>query len=87
MREAEFIRQLVDYFKKNLPKGYTPDSLKFALQRQGYSRTMVDKALQMANEEMAASAPVIKEEPKIVYEVEEVKPAKKSFWKRLFGMD
>lgn len=87
MREAEFIRQLVDYFKKNLPKGYTSDSLKFALIRQGYSRTMVDKALRMANEEIAASAPVIKEEPKIVYEVEEVAPAKKSFWKRLFGLN
>lgn len=87
MREAEFIRQLVDYFKKNLPKGYTPDALKFALLRQGYSRTMVDKALRMANEEMAASAPVIKEEPKIIYEVEKVEPVKKSWFKRLFGLD
>jgi hypothetical protein len=45
MREAEFIRHIVDYYKKNLPKGYTPDALRFALAKQGYSRTMVEKAL------------------------------------------
>jgi len=87
MREAEFIRQLVDYFKQNLPKGYTPDALRFALMRRGYSRTMVEKALQIANQEMAAMASPIKEKPQIVYEAEEVvsELPKKSFWKRLFG--
>jgi len=89
MREAEFIRHIVDYYKKNLPKGYTPDALRFALAKQGYSRTMVEKALQIANQEMAALAPLVKEKPTITYETEEVvsEPPKKSFWARLFGLD
>ncbi len=85
----DYKRKLINYFKKNLTKGYTPDSLKFALINQGYSKTVVDDALTKANKELAEKAPVLKEKPKIKYEIidEYDKPItiKKSFFKRLFG--
>ena len=82
-------RKLINYFKKNLRKGYTSDSLRFALMSQGYSRIVVEDALKIANQELAVKAPVLKEKPKIKYEIidEYDKPIqiKKPFWKRIFG--
>ena len=37
MRRLDHKRELVEYFKKNLAKNYTEESLKFALMNQGYS--------------------------------------------------
>ena len=90
MRANEHLRRLVDYLKKNLSKWYTVDSLKWALVNQGYSRTEVYRAIEMAHQELAQEAPILKEKPTIKYEIldEENKPVeveKKSFWKRLFG--
>lgn len=82
--------QLVGYFKKNLKKGYTPDSLKCALIKQGYSRIIVKQALEEANKEIAEKLPKLKEKPRIKYEIidENDRPVniKKSFWKRIFGI-
>ena len=78
----------MEYFVKNLQKGYTEDALKFALVKQGYSRVIVEEALRDATKEMALKAPILSEKPVIKYEsVEDEKPAKRSFWKRLFGSD
>lgn len=89
MRANEHLRIIVDYLKKNLSKGYTIDSLKWALVNQGYSRTEIYKGLEIANQELAREAPILKEKPTIKYEVldEQDNPieVKKSFWKRLFG--
>jgi SOS response regulatory protein OraA/RecX len=86
----EYKRRMVNYFKKNLTKGYTPDSLKFALMSQGYSRAIVESAIEQANKELAEKAPVLKEKPVIKYEIidEYDKPIKikKSWWKRLLGL-
>ena len=88
--QEEYKQKLVRYFKKNLVKGYTVDSLRFALMSQGYSRTAVETALEQANKEIAAKAPVIEEKPRIKYEIIEDydRPIvnKKSFFKRLFGL-
>ena len=62
-------RQLVDYYKKNLGKGYTVDALKFSLMNQGYSRSVIDIALEQANLELAAKAPILKEKPIIQHHV------------------
>ena len=74
---------------KNLKKGYTDESLKWALVNQGYSRTVVDEALKEAHMELAARAPILKEKPKINYEVlddnDNPISVKKPWWKRLFG--
>ena len=52
MAEIGYRKKLVDYFKKNLKKGYTSDSLIYSLVGQGYSRAVVDMALQQANQEL-----------------------------------
>lgn len=69
MRRLDHKRQLIEYFKKNLKKGYTVDSLKYALIEQGYSRAAVDDAIKEANKELSEKAPVLKEKPVIKYEV------------------
>ena len=88
-RATDYIQQLADYIKKNLSKGYTLDSLKFALQNQGYSRSSIDRAIELANEQLAKLAPKMIEKPvikieRIPVEQEQEKP-KKSWWRKLFG--
>ena len=82
------LRQVVDYIKNNIAKGYTMDSLKWALIKQGYSRSLVERAIITANKEIAETIPKLKEKPTIRYEVidEHDNPVtiKKSWWKRLF---
>jgi len=82
-------RKLVEYFKKNIKKGYTPDSLKYSLLTQGYSPAIVELALREAHKELAQKAPVLNLKPVIRYEIigEDDTPItiKKSWWKRLFG--
>jgi SOS response regulatory protein OraA/RecX len=88
-------QQLADYIKKNLSKGYTQDSLRFALLKQGYSRTTVEKAMEIANKQMAENAPRMVEKPVVKYEIidDDEMAAKiaaqdstnKGFFKRLFG--
>ena len=63
------MKNITDYFKKNLQKGYTAESLKWALINQGYSRVLVERALENVNKELSKKAPVLKEKPKIKYEI------------------
>ena len=90
MEKTDYKRRLINYLKKNLTKGYTIDSLKFALINQGYSRSIIEMAIEKANKELAEKAPIIKEKPIIKYEIidENDNPIKikKSFWKQLFGI-
>ena len=80
-------RTLKDYLKKNLKKGYTLESLKWALLKQGYSRTAIERAIEQIHKELAEKAPVLKEKPVISYQVidENNNPIniKKSWWERL----
>ena len=69
LRQTDYMQQLADYIKKNLSKGYTLDSLKIALEEQDYSRTSIENAIKLANEQLAKSAPEMKEKPKINYEI------------------
>jgi hypothetical protein len=89
MRTEEYKSRLTEYFKKNLKKGYTEESLRWALVNQGYSRTLIDGALERTHKELAEEAPILKEKPVINYEVldENDKPVeiKRPWWKRLFG--
>ena len=81
--------ELVVYLRKNLAKGYTLESLSIALIKQGYPRTAIDEAVKKMNEELAKKAPIIKEKPKITYEVfdDRNKPVKikKNILKRIFS--
>lgn len=85
MRSEEYKARLAEYFKKNLKKGYTEESLRWALVNQGYSRTLIDSAFERAHKELAAEAPILKEKPIISYEVldEDNNPVelKKPWWK------
>ena len=84
--------RLVRYIRKNLKKGYTKDSLRVALSAQGYSRYEVERALKRVDLELAKSAPLLKDRPKIRHEVFDdeggesftLRP-KKSLWRRWFG--
>lgn len=83
-------RNLVNYFKKNLSKGYTLESLKWALINQGYSKIEIEKSIKKVNLELSKKAPILKEKPEIKYEIfdENNKPIKikKPWWKGLFGL-
>jgi len=82
-----YIQQLADYIKKNLAKGYTLDALRFSLMNQGYSRISVEKAIELANKQLAVSVPPMKEKPQITYKIIPApeKSNKKSFLKKIFG--
>ena len=69
MRSLDSKRELIEYFKRNLGKGYTADSLRFALIDQVYSRAAIDQAIETANKEIAEKAPQLKEKPIIKYEL------------------
>jgi len=81
------LRQIVDYLKQNVTKGYTMESLKWALIKQGYSRSLVLRAIDVTNKEIAETAPKLKEKPTISYEIidEYDNPVKikKSWWKKV----
>ncbi|MDD5191505.1 MAG: hypothetical protein PHH54_02545 [Candidatus Nanoarchaeia archaeon] len=91
----DHIQQLADYIRRNLSKGYTMDALRFSLMKQGYSRISVEKAIELANEQLAASAPEMKEKPKITYTLldengnpinnVEFAKEKKGFWQKIKG--
>jgi len=88
MGETDYKRKIINYLEKNLSKGYTLDALKYALINQGYSRSAIEKAIIQLNKELAEKAPILKEKPKINYQIidEKNKPIiiKVPFWKRLF---
>ena len=92
VREEDYIQQLADYIKKNLVKGYTLDSLRIALESQEYSRSAIERSIELANEQLAKLAPPMKEKPRIKYEIvgnneiekSEKEKSKKGFLGKLF---
>lgn len=98
MADMDYKKNLVEYFKRNLGKGYPHETLKWALINQGYSRTDVTRAYEDAAKELAEKAPKLKEEkPKIVHEYYDSKnkpikvtTKKPLSWKKIlkkFGLD
>ena len=83
------MKGLIDYFKRNLKKGYTPSTLKVALISQDYSKVAVEEAFRRATMELAEKAPVLKEKPVIKYEIinedDKAITIKKSWFRRIFG--
>jgi len=89
-KDLGYANQLISYIKKNLKKGYTKESLKWALVSQGHSGLEIERAFQKAEGEMAREAPILKTKPKITYEIvepklEDIKVEKEPFWKKWFG--
>jgi len=92
VRATPHLRTLLDYFEKNLKKGYKVDALKYILLNQGYSKTEIAEALRIIEEKTKKDQEAIKkeEERKLRMQVqEEVKKVtqdqKKGFFGRLFG--
>ena len=89
-RDVDYLSQIAAYIKKNLKKGYTKESLKWALVKQRYSKSEIEKAFKKADEELSKEAPVLKVRPEIKYEIVEPKDItykkveKRSFFGRLF---
>jgi len=85
-KKRNLMEDLISYVKRNLKKGYTRESLRWALLDQGYSKIEVERAIKRVDQEMAEQAPVLKTKPEIKYELVEPKlePEKKKGWKRFF---
>jgi hypothetical protein len=83
-KKEKYIESMTDYLKNNLKKGYTLESLKWALINQGYAKIEVEKAIKRVQTELATQAPILKAKPEIKIEPIPIEP-KKSFWKSLFG--
>ncbi|MFW6233147.1 MAG: hypothetical protein ACOC3Z_00630 [Nanoarchaeota archaeon] len=88
------INELSNYILKNIKKNYSMNSLKVALIKQGYSRALVEKAIEKAETELSKKNTESNKErkPKIKYSLfdennrvirTEYFP-KKSFWKKIF---
>ncbi len=79
--------KIINYFKKNLSKGYSPVSLKWALIQQGYSRILVESALEKAKKEVLESKnnEEHKERPRIRYQLygADNKPIKKPLFRKI----
>ena len=92
MEKNSLMDEIVSYLKKNLKKGYTKDSLRWALINQGYSRIEVEKAMKRLDIDLAKKAPILETKPEIKYEVvepkEEIAVAVKHrpFWKKFLGV-
>jgi len=90
-KPESYIQQLVKYIKKNIEKGYTTDSLRWALINQGYTRVEVQKAIDIANKELAMAVPKLREKPVInvqrepVYTEEKKEGKIKGLFSRFFG--
>ena len=82
-------KKLVDYLKSNVKKGYSLDSLKWALINQKHSRMEVEKAYNLAKREIEQEQSILRARaalenvPKV--EMPSVEPEPKSFWRRFFG--
>ena len=91
VRDTSHHKTLVDYIKKNLQKGYTRDSLKWALINQGYMKIEVEKAFKIVEEEMPKMPKSLVQEPRQIQVSQsiqvnpEVEAEKVSFWKKWFG--
>lgn len=90
-KDTTYLSQLVNYINGNLKKGYTKESLKWALVGQGHSKLEIERAFKIVDEEMAKKAPVLRTKPKITYQVVEHPEddadaeKKEPFWKKWFG--
>lgn len=68
-QSEDYVQQLANHIKINLKKGYTIEAMTVSLLNQGYSRISVEKAVELANQQLAASAPEMKEKPQISYKI------------------
>lgn len=79
-KDQGYVLKLTEYLKRNLKKGYTKESLKWALVNQGHSKIEVEKALKLVEQQLADEAPILETKPEIKVEI--IPGPKESFFKR-----
>ena len=66
-------KELINHIKENLKKGYTKETMKYALIKQGYQRVTIERTIEKAEKELAKESSQEKtekkEKPKIRYEL------------------
>ena len=86
--DKQIDRFLLDYFNKNIKKGYKLEELKIVLLRQGYLRSDIDRVMfiikQKTKKEQEDREKEEREKKEVVEVVEEP-VEKKGFFRRLFG--
>lgn len=86
--EGESVKKIVEYLEKNLEKGYKIEGLKWALINQKYSKSDIDKAVDIISARTAKVGKEQKEkEVQQAVSVEVIKPldVDKTFFKKLIG--
>jgi len=85
LKKKGLMDELISYIRRNLKKGYTKESLRWALVNQGYSKMEVERAINRVDRQLANEAPILKTKPEITYEIVEPKIIeKKKGWKKWF---
>lgn len=80
--------EIMDYFNRNVKKGYPLEDLKWTLIRQGYLKIEVEKAVEIMKEKQAKEEKMKPKPREIIDEpvvFQEPVVEKKGFWSRLFG--
>ena len=92
VRSTPHLRTILDYFEKNLKKGYKVDALKYVLQNQGYSKTEIAEAIRIIEEKTKKDQEAVKreEEKRMKMQIQEelkqvTQQQQKGFFGRLFG--
>ena len=89
-KDVNYSKNLVEYARKNIQKGYSIDSLRWALINQGHSRIEVDKALSTAQSEISRESVKSSQSQNQSQNSQQsnmqinVEP-EKSWWQRFFG--
>ncbi len=87
VKDGDTISPIVAYIEKNMKKGYTMDSLRWALVNQKYSRIEIEKAIKVIEARAPKQEVKIQEPVKPVAQEEIAVPKKKGFFSKLFGSD
>ncbi|PIU75683.1 hypothetical protein COS75_02945 [Candidatus Pacearchaeota archaeon CG06_land_8_20_14_3_00_35_12] len=96
LRDEDYIKETVDYLRRNMEKGYSLEELKWALINQGKSRVLVEKSVETIQKEQAQqneikamqSKPVQQQIVQVLDEKdvqEQEHQRKKGFFLRIFG--
>ena len=86
--DRQIDRFLLDYFDKNMKKGYKLDDLRIILIQQGYLRSDIDRVLEIIKEKTKKVQKEKEEKERRGKEIIEIvdKPIKKKgFFERIFG--
>ena len=86
--DRQIDRFLLDYFDKNMKKGYKIEDLRIILIQQGYLRSDIDRVIAIIREKtkkVQEEKEAKERKEKEVVEIVEEPIKKKGFFKRLFG--